>query len=283
MPDNIQVDLSYGREEFLVNADPTRIQQALMNLATNARDAMPEGGGIRIELQSLSLDDKASAPVETMTPGRWIVLRFSDNGKGIPDDVLPLVFEPFFTTKESGVGLGLPQVYVIVKQHDGDVTIESEEGVGTTIVIYLPALAEPAPSSEVPLSPDQLALGQGETVLVVEDNPQTRQALVLTLEALNYATLEAENGRAALLMLEQHPDDVSMILSDAVMPEMGGAALLQALQRRGWSYPVVVVSGYLPPEDQQQLEVSDNFVTWLTKPVDLQELASTIATTLHRR
>jgi CheY-like chemotaxis protein len=116
---------------------------------------------------------------------------------------------------------------------------------------------------------------------VVEDNPQTRKALVLTLETLHYHPLEAQHGRAALAILDEHRDAVKLILSDAVMPEMGGAELLRALRERGWSYPVVVVSGYLPPEEQQQFNDDPNFVTWLTKPVDIRLLASTIAAALR--
>lgn len=280
LPDNVRVDFSYGAASYLVLGDPTGIQQALMNLATNARDAMPGGGEIRVALQSRSFDDANPAPVESIGSGRWIVLTFTDTGDGISPDVLPFVFEPFFTTKETGVGLGLPQVFGIVKQHEGVVTINSDAGVGTTVSIYLPAFAEPLLDSDTDRDIDQVIAGQGQIILVVEDNPHTRDALVLALETLGYQPLEAENGRVALTVLEQHRDDVKMILSDAVMPEMGGAGLLLALRERGWSYPVVVVSGYLPPEDQQHFAGDPNFVTWLTKPVDMQQLAAAIGMAL---
>jgi len=190
-------------------------------------------------------------------------------------------FEPFFTTKSpaEGTGLGLAQVHGIVMQHEGHIDIHSQVGRGTTFVIYLPALQIYQPELPAMNLPD-LVGGRGETILVVEDSEPTRQALVASLEELNYGTLEAVNGREALDILEQRGDEIGLVLSDVVMPGMGGIALLRSMKAQGYRIGVVLLTGHpleRELEDLQFQEPDSPLIGWLLKPAGLEQLADIVA------
>ena len=279
LPESIHLELAYDRSEYIVNGDPTRLQQVLMNLAVNARDALPNGGRLTFTCSALSLTPDQAPPLPDMAAGLWLSLAVTDTGTGISAAALTHIFEPFFTTKEpgKGTGLGLAQVYGIVKQHDGHIAAQTQEGKGTTFTLYLPllmtaALAAPAPQAA-------LVQGQGEMILVVEDNPNMRMALVEVLEAFNYRVLEAVNGRAALAILEQQAGEIDLVLSDLVMPEMGGQALLEAMRARGLRLPLVVLSGH-PLTNEMQAMQAQGLAGWLLKPPDIDELAALLARAL---
>jgi signal transduction histidine kinase len=177
IPENIQLLQRMGREKCVVNADPTRIQQVLMNLVVNARDAMPEGGELTIELAQVEIEPGEKPPIAGMSEGPWICMTISDTGTGIPPDVLPHIFEPFFTTKEAGqgTGLGLAQVHGIVTQHGGHIGVETEVGQGSTFSVYFPAYNEEAEeSAKKTLPPPE---GRGETILLVEDEDKLREVV----------------------------------------------------------------------------------------------------------
>jgi two-component system, cell cycle sensor histidine kinase and response regulator CckA len=288
LPESIQIELSYGPDEYAIHADPTRIQQMVMNLSVNARDAMSEGGNLRIKLERIQIEDGQEPPLPEMEPGEWIELQVTDTGSGIPPDILPHIFDPFFTTKPVGVGtgLGLAQVWGIVTQHEGHIDVTTRIGEGTTFTIYLPPLSI-APLEELPLETEALFQGEGETILVVEDNETMRKALVETLALLNYRVLEAANGLEALALLEQNPfqpaegEEIALVLSDMVMPEMGGQALLNAMRERGLSLPVVVLSGH-PVENELKNLRAQGLAGWLLKPPRLEELAQLLAQALNR-
>ncbi|MEE9617846.1 MAG: ATP-binding protein, partial [Anaerolineae bacterium] len=285
LPENIKIALAYGPDEYTVNADPTRVQQAMMNLALNARDAMPTGGDLRFGLERIQIQPGESPPLPEMEAGEWVQVTVADTGSGIPPDVLPRVFDPFFTTKEpgKGSGLGLAQVHGIVKQHDGEIDVQSQVGQGTTLTIYLPAL--PVHPAEAPtLEMEALTRGEGETILVVEDNAPTRQALVESLELLNYRMLEAADGREALEILERQTSEVSspevaLVLSDVVMPGMGGVALFHALRQRGLAVKVVLMTGHPLEEEMERLR-TQGLSDWLPKPPSLEQLAEVVARAL---
>jgi two-component system cell cycle sensor histidine kinase/response regulator CckA len=206
----------------------------------------------------------------------------TDTGSGIPPDVLPHIFEPFFTTKEvgKGTGLGLAQVYGIVEQHEGHIDVSTEVGAGTTFTLYLPVLLVSPPEAPA-LAIEALVQGQGETVLVVEDDAALRKALAGTLELLNYRVLEAADGREALDILEGRAGEVSLVLSDLVMPEMGGQALFHALRQRGLALPVVMLSGH-PLENELEDLQAQGLAGWLLKPPDLEQLAQLLARALNK-
>ena len=282
LPESIRLKLTYDRSEYIVNGDPTRLQQALMNLVFNARDAMPGGGEITMTCAALLLSSSQTPPLPDMSAGEWFSLSVADTGTGIAPEYLPHIFEPFFTTKEpgKGSGLGLSQVYGIVKQHGGAIDVQTQEGKGATFTIYLPALpdltlAAPAPKSG-------LVRGNGETILVVEDNQVMRMALVDILEFLNYQVRETSNGREALAVLEQQAGEIDLVLSDLVMPEMGGQALLQAMRERGLHLPLVVLSGH-PLTNEMQAMQAQGLAGWLLKPPNMEELTVLLARTLGQR
>jgi two-component system cell cycle sensor histidine kinase/response regulator CckA len=282
LPENIEICLVCEAGDqatlFAVNADPTRMQQMVMNLAVNARDAMPEGGKLIIGLDWIRFESGEEAPLPGMSPGEWVRVTVEDTGTGIPPDVEPRIFEPFFTTKAPlGSGLGLAQVYGIIKQHEGEIDLVTKVGRGTTFTLYLPALpiaaaAHPSPGASA------LSYGAEEVILVIEDDAAVRSALVATLETLNYRTLEAANGRDALAILEQG-EEVALVLTDLVMPEMGGTALFRALQQRGAAVPVVMLTGHPLEEELQKLQ-EQGLAGWLLKPPTLERLSEVITQVL---
>ena len=283
LPENIKVKLDYGRDKYTVSADLTSIQQMVMNLAVNARDAMPKGGELRLELRRMRVQSRNKAPLPEMDAGEWVHVIVSDTGSGIPPNSLPYIFDPFFTTKApgEGTGLGLAQVYGIVGSHEGTIDVESHIGEGTTFRIYLPALPVHPLDPTVSASEETQTLpkGNGETILVVEDNAAVRGALVESLELLDYRALEAANGHEALEVLDKRSEEIALMLSDVVMPAMGGRALLHALRERGLTVPVVMLTGHQMKKEMEELR-TQGMVDWLPKPPGLKQLAEVVARTL---
>jgi signal transduction histidine kinase/ActR/RegA family two-component response regulator len=293
LPENIQVTLTYGREECSVKADLTRVQQIIMNLAFNARDAMlPTGDGeLRIALSRMAeADEIECSTCGQVVAGRngWVMLQVADTGTGIPEETLPHIFEPFFTTKErgKGTGLGLAQVSGIVSQHEGHIVVATRPGEGTTFTVYLPALSlreAPAPQDRAPQErPEE---GHGETILVVEDNRDMRNALVASLARLGYRTREAPDGREALALFAEQADDpsapgIALVLSDLVMPRMGGQALFHALKQRDPAIKVVLLTGHPMEEELGELE-EQGLSGWLFKPPNLEKLAQLLQQVLR--
>ncbi len=282
LPEHIEITLHYEAEEYVVHADPTRMQQMLTNLALNARDAMPDGGTLYITLKHRSVLNRKIAPVFGMEAGQWVELIVTDTGVGIPQDILDHIFEPFFTTKSPGhgSGLGLPQVYGIVEAHGGHIDVQSQARQGTTFTIYLPSTDEQA-TYRHDNDPLPLIKGRGEVILVVEDNEQTLGAVMQSLEMLEYQPLPASNGQEALDILSQQQDEIVLILSDVVMPQMSGVALLRTLQERQIDIPMVMMTGH--PQEQtldalREHEIRD----WIIKPATLERLAEAVARGLGR-
>jgi signal transduction histidine kinase/ActR/RegA family two-component response regulator len=287
LPETIRVSLETNslRAEVddVVNIDSSRIQQVLLNLAVNARDAMPDGGELRISLSRIVADDTfPSLASGSLTPGPWLQIAVSDTGTGIEPDDLPHVFEPFFTTKGvgAGSGLGLAQVWGIVKQHDGEIDITSQVGKGTTFSFYLPALSV-APPLLLPLETVQMPHGHGELVLVVEDNDVLRAALTSALGQLGYLVLDARDGQDAATLMSLEGNKVHLILSDLIMPVMGGETLIRMLRAQGWDQPVVVLSGHALPAPEAEHLSRYGRISFLVKPPTLTELALIIDQALH--
>jgi two-component system cell cycle sensor histidine kinase/response regulator CckA len=282
LPENIEIELGYRPDEHTVNADPTRMQQMVTNLAVNARDAMPRGGTLRIGLERIEVQPGSSPPLPEMEVGEWVQVTVSDTGMGVSAKDLPHIFDPFFTTKApgEGSGLGLAQVHGIVGQHEGHIDVESQPGQGTTFTIYLPALPV-HPQEPLALETPVLIKGQGETILVVEDDTVVRKTMIDSLELLNYRVLGAANGRQALAVLERHSDEIALVLSDVVMPEMGGVALLHALRERGLEVGMVLMTGHSLERKMESLR-AQGMIDWLPKPPDLEQLAKVVGRALNR-
>lgn len=278
--ENIDIQLTYDQGVHKIFVDPSRIQQVLMNLALNARDAMPEGGKLMISLKQIELRRRQSPPVQGMTTGSWVVINIQDTGFGMSQETISRIFEPFFSTKETGkgTGLGLAQVYGIMKQHSGYLDVESEVDVGTTFSLYFPAYI--AEEMEIAHRDDMdLLMGQKQTVLIVEDNLGTRKALRDSLELLNYVVIESENGRDALALLNQREVQVDLIVSDAVMPQMGGIALYRALRESKIGIPMVILTGH-PMSNELNALRAEGLSGWLMKPTTLEALSNLLAQAL---
>jgi CheY-like chemotaxis protein len=228
-----------------VRADPAQMEQVIVNLAVNARDAMPHGGVLTLELANVELDETFAHGHAGMTAGPYVVFSVTDTGHGMDEDTKARIFEPFFTTKEAGkgTGLGLPTVYGIVKQSDGFIWVYSEPGQGTTFKIHLPRVDQ-APE-RLSSRPGQAAAGQGtETVPLVEDEAPLRALLREVLESLGYRVLEAGLGPEALRIGREHRGPIHLLLTDLVMPRMTGRELADRLSCLRPDLKVLFMSGY---------------------------------------
>jgi len=228
-----------------VKADPGQIEQVIMNLAVNARDAMPRGGSLTIETGNVVLDETFARGHVTMHPGPHVMLAVSDTGVGMAPETQAHIFEPFFTTKEQGkgTGLGLATVYGIVKQSGGSIWVYSELGQGTTFKVYFPAV------SEGPLTAGQGNLGAGatsgrETILVVEDEESVRSLIRMALESSGYRVLETSDGDGALAICTNYSGPIHLLLTDVVMPRMSGSAVAEKVVTMRPEIKVLFMSGY---------------------------------------
>jgi signal transduction histidine kinase/CheY-like chemotaxis protein len=259
------------------HADPNQLENVILNLAVNGRDAMPEGGRLTIETQNTHLDERYVAAHPGMPAGQYVLIAVTDTGTGMPDAVIEKAFDPFFTTKPvgKGTGLGLSQVYGFIKQSGGHVKIYSEIGQGTTIKVYLPRLLGSADkdSSETP-APTLLLGDPREVVLVVEDEPAVRRFSVEALEELGYRVLEADGAEAALRLLDDHPEIV-LLFTDVVMPDVNGAKLAQEARRRRADLKVLFTTGYTRNAVVHN-GVLDPGVEMISKPFTLDALAAKV-------
>jgi two-component system cell cycle sensor histidine kinase/response regulator CckA len=228
-----------------VKTDPGQIEQVIMNLAVNARDAMQNGGQLTIETANVELDEEYARAHAAVTPGRYVMLSVSDKGVGMPLEVRERIFEPFFTTKETGkgTGLGLSTVYGIVKQSDGNIWVYSEPGKGTTFKIYLPRVDEPLEEEKEKVETKELPHGS-ETVLIVEDDENVRKLAVQILTNQGYNVLEASMGSDALSLCKEHKGPIHLMITDVVMPEMDGRELTTCLMDSHPAMKVLYMSGY---------------------------------------
>ena len=242
--EDVELETVLARDTGAIKADPGQIEQVIMNLAVNARDAMPEGGRLTIATSNVELDSIYTGDHIPVTPGPYVLLAVTDTGVGMNAETKRRLFEPFFTTKEKGkgTGLGLATVYGIVKQSGGFIWVYSEVGQGTTFKIYLPRVPEAPTAPEPVRSPESLR--GTETILIAEDSPAVRSAARQVLERLGYAVLDAPNGAAALDVGTRHSGALQLLLTDVVMPEMSGRQLAEQLSVVRPGLKVLYVSGY---------------------------------------
>ncbi|TAN40204.1 MAG: response regulator [Nitrospirae bacterium] len=283
IPENIQISLVCGEDAYYVRADPTKIQQVLANLALNARDAMPEGGALTFDLKVMPLTHKDMPPLPGMPEGDWVVLAVTDTGSGMSAEVLSHVFEPFYTTKEvgKGTGLGLSQVYGIVKQHNGFIDVRSGVGKGSLFTLYFPA-ASPRQQAPVAINMPQRIRGEAETILVVEDSESICNLIARKLTSMNFNVLIASNGKDALRKFEGQLDEIKLVITDLVMPEMGGLEISRLLISRKPSLKVIALSGY--PLGSDQADIKEAGITeFIEKPFQVQTLADAVYRALGKK
>jgi PAS domain S-box-containing protein len=281
------IDLIFvpGEDLGRIRLDPMQIEQILMNLAANARDAMPEGGKFTIATSNVRLDEEYVRHKDAIVPvGRYAVLTVSDTGSGISPEHLSHIFEPFYTTKPSGhgTGLGLATVYGIVKQNHGFVWAYSEVGMGTVFKIYLPCVADRAATVEVPdLASDAAARGGTETVLLVEDEEILRRSTAEFLRLRGYTVLEAKDGRDGLAVAANHAERIALAITDVVMPRLSGGQFARELNAVRPATRILFLSGYAGQTilDHKVIDVENNF---LQKPFTLKQLANKVRAILDR-
>jgi len=244
-PRSIAVRATVSADVPPASADATQLHQVLLNLCVNARDAMPDGGTLRVGLTSALLDAHYVALHSEATAGEFVVLEVEDSGSGMTPEVLDKMFEPFFTTKGlgEGTGLGLSTTQAIVRSHGGFVRVYSEPGRGTTFHVYLPALPANAESGVVAPRVVELPRGRGELILVVDDEPSVRRITCHTLEAFGYRTMEAVDGADGIATFAAHQSDIALVLTDMMMPVMDGLRMVQVLRRMNPTLRVVAASG----------------------------------------
>jgi two-component system, cell cycle sensor histidine kinase and response regulator CckA len=245
--EDIQIVAQLSPELWHINADPHHVEQVIMNLALNSQDAMPSGGRILIETSNVVLDEEHSYLHAEAKPGAYAVLSCTDTGAGMAPEIRTRVFEPFFTTKPKGkgTGLGLATVYGTVKQSGGYISVYSEPGRGTTFKIYFPSDDSPAEvEPKFSLETELADAESGMTILVADDEDAVRKAVCRILIRFGYKVLEAENGAVALGILDSYTGSIGLVLSDLVMPVMGGREIVSALRERGSNIPILLMSGY---------------------------------------
>jgi PAS domain S-box-containing protein len=279
--ENIEVSFRPGQRLWSVKADAGQLEQALLNLTVNARDAMPGGGRITIETSNLVVDDTYIRRRPVVPPGRYVVLTVSDTGCGIPQGIQSRIFEPFFTTKEKGkgTGLGLAMVYGIVKQSGGYVWVYSEEGQGAAFKIYLPAVEQPIESSEPAASPLEKLEGS-ETILLVEDETSVRELISQYLRDMGHTVAEASDGAEALEVARRHQGPVHMLVTDMVMPKMSGRELADRLLVLNPQLKVLFISGYTS-DSAARHGILEGEMAFLQKPFGLRDLARKIREVLN--
>lgn len=253
---------------LIVKADHTHIEQVLMNLSTNARDAMPHGGIITIATETVNIDNEFVSAHGYGVPGSYALLSFADTGIGMDEDTKKRVFEPFFTTKEvgKGTGLGLAMVYGIIKQHNGFINIYSEPGKGTTFRVYLPLVESAAEAEDV--KEQALPAGRGETILLVEDNEIVRKLALAVLENSGYNVIVAVNGEDGVNKFTENRDAVRLCVCDMVMPKKGGREVYKEMKKIRPDIKVIFISGYAADEIKGALENGMDFISKPFSPSD---------------
>ena len=273
--EHIQLTLHAGARGAVVHMDPSELDQILVNLAVNARDAMPQGGVVTIETSRSHL-------AADIGQTEFVLLTVGDTGSGIADETMPHIFEPFFTTKgDAGTGLGLSTVYGIVEQNGGRIEVDSTVGEGTRFAVYLPVAADSAPTGSTLARPAAPPAESG-TVLLVEDESAVRILAHRILERAGYHVLDARHGADALMLWRQHADEIDLVVTDVVMPEMGGRALADALRAVKPTLPILFMSGY-SDDEMTRRGFSDTRVAFLAKPFSADSLVGAVREALRQR
>jgi two-component system cell cycle sensor histidine kinase/response regulator CckA len=276
---DVQLTIRPGAALHAIKADPSQLDQAIVNLAVNARDAMPSGGALVIETANVELSE-AYAAAHLCRPGPHVMLAMSDTGCGMPPDVQARIFEPFFTTKEvsKGTGLGLSMVFGVIQQSQGSIEVESEPGRGTTFHLYFPAVAERPEAWIETVGPDPRG---GETILLVEDEGGVRELAARSLRSRGYHVLAAKDGVDALRTIDDTGVRLDLLLTDVVMPRLGGPELVATLRPRYPDLKVLFMSGYTD-DARVRRGIGEAGAAFLQKPYTPNVLAQKVRDVLDQ-
>ncbi len=282
--ENIELAMVHGRDLQPVRVDQGQLEQVIINLAVNARDAMPNGGKLRIRTENVTTKDPMQRGDEIMPPGRYVMIEITDTGTGIEPEIIDRIFEPFFSTKSvgSGTGLGLSTVYGIVRQTGGFIFVDSAVGEGAVFRIYLPEHHAEAGSAQRLDGKEDAArdlTGIG-TILLVEDEDAVRLFSARALRNKGYQVLEARSGEAALEIVGEHLDELDLIISDVVMPRMDGPTMIKEVRSRRADLPVIFISGYAEDAFRRRIDAGEE-VNFLLKPFTLKQLAAKVKEVLE--
>jgi len=280
-PKNIRLEDSVPTNLVPIMADPTQIHQVILNLCVNARDAMPSGGTLRLRAENCRLDQEAASKFDGAAAGSWLVLHIEDTGAGIPDENLSQIWEPFFTTKEAGkgTGLGLSTVRGIVESHKGFISLKTLPGSGTTFRVYLPATEAPASAAADCPPRARATKGNGELVLIVDDEPQIRDVTAAILSRHGYRVLMAGDGIEAVAIFASRSNEISVVVTDLRMPNLDGAALAHIVRRLNPSVHTLAISGLSSGADAEEMRrMAGGF---LFKPFKADALLQAVASLLH--
>ncbi|MHB8521167.1 MAG: response regulator [Limisphaerales bacterium] len=284
-PKNITVTSRMAKDLWTITGDATQLHQVLLNLCVNARDAMPSGGTLLLAASNVELDEQYVATIPNAKVGPSVVIQVTDTGLGIPREVIDKIFDPFFTTKEigKGTGLGLSAVLGIVHSHGGFVSVQSRVGKGTTFKVHLPATPGGEFANDGTERPS-LPCGHGEVILIVDDEAPIRDVTGATLKKFGYQVLTACDGTDALAMVAQHRNEIKAVVTDMMMPEMDGVALVRALQKIDPEMKIIISSGIATGMGKSQVVETMKLIgikTFLVKPYSAESLLTALHETLH--
>ena len=283
LPASIRIRTSSDEHLPPAYADPGSVEQILLNLATNARDAMPDGGLLHIQVRRGWLDEEHRVTHGWGEPGEYVRLLVSDTGVGMDKSTAQKIFEPFFTTKAvgEGTGLGMAMIYGLVKQHNGYVQIQTEVGQGTTVTVYFP-IARGSVTASAP-APERVEMPGGtETILLAEDEEPVRRAARRVLERCGYTVLTSENGEEALRVFQAHRSDIDLVISDVIMPKAGGPELYAAIRSEAQDVKFIFMSGYSAQDVRGSVEISPT-VPLIHKPWSVAELLNRVREVLDEQ
>jgi PAS domain S-box-containing protein len=280
-PKDIRLKFVIPNDIWTILGDPTQIHQILLNLCVNARDAMPNGGNLTVRVENSVLDEQYAAMNIQAKPGRYVNIGVTDSGTGMTKDIIDKIFEPFFTTKDlnKGTGLGLSTVMAIVKSHEGLINVYSEPGKGTTFNVYLPAIETSSAGRTEPAEAASLPRGNGETVLVVDDEASILTITSQTVQAFGYRILTATDGADAVAIYAQHRHEIALVLTDMSMPILDGPAMIHALMRINPAVKIIAASGLNENVNAAKM-AGVGIKHFLTKPYTAGTLLKTLRTVL---
>ena len=280
LPKSISLKYDVATSPWLISADPTQIHQVLMNVCLNARDAMPDGGTLKVAVENIKIDENYVRMNPEARPGGYVQMTVEDTGTGMKEETVKRIFDPFFTSKAlgHGTGLGLSTALTIVKSHEGFINVYSELGRGTRFSIALPAMEDEVETA-VQESASAYRRGNGETVLVIDDEENIIQITVATLEHFGYKTISAADGAEGLAVYKERPGKVDLVLTDMSMPEMDGPSMIKTLRSIDPSIKIVGMSGLMNSEQTAELE-SLQVAAFLTKPFTAEKLLNAISDVL---